>query len=393
MKKRQRLVEMHKITNIIFYIFFIFFLHSTAHAKVVESVSTAQGIGVTRDKAIHAALLEATAQAFGFQMAATIMTSISSSDKTTNAGNENNYIAVLNKEISQRIKSPTNSPILGYTVVNTNKVSEASWEATVELKYAKLEQIGGNSDRRSMVVVASDKKYDRLLKDSIEQALTASRRFDVLNRDDQSFFDQEKAFITSSDAGKAEVARLGQALGSDYLVIIKFPNLSISNDVRETIRMTGEVLVQSSVSGSVKIEVIEFSSRKLKWSGSEKFSATYKGASSVGTGNLTKLVDGASSKLVDNLIDAIYPIRVVKVMNKNTAAINRGRDVVKNGQKFGVFMMGEELIDPQSGESLGALELEIGQSKVISTTPKYSVIKLNDGEFDAGSEYIVRLNQ
>jgi curli biogenesis system outer membrane secretion channel CsgG len=363
-----------------------------SYAKVVEAVSTATGTGLTQEEAVQSALLSAAGQAFGVKIDAKISSTSLANEKTNDTGSENNYLSVLNKEITQRIKSPTNSPILGYSVVNVSKVSEASWEATVDLKYAKLEQIGGNSDRRSMVVVASDKKYDKLLKDSIEQALTASRRFDVLNRDDQSYFDQEKAFITSSDAGKAEVARLGQALGSDYLVIIKFPNLSISNDVRETIRMTGEVLVQSSVSGSVKIEVIEFSSRKLKWSGSEKFSATYKGASSVGAGNLTKLVDGASSKLVDNLIDAIYPIRVVKVMNKNTAAINRGGDVVKNGQAFSVYMMGEELTDPQSGESLGALELEIGQSKVIGTNPKYSVIKLNDGEFDAGSEYIVRRN-
>jgi hypothetical protein len=366
---------------------------SGSYAKVIEAVSTATGTGLTREEAVQSALLSAAGQAFGVKIDAKISSTSLANEKTSDTGSENNYLSALNKEITQRIKSPTNSPILGYSVVNASKVSEASWEATVDLKYAKLEQIGGNSDRRSMVVVASDKKYDKLLKDSIEQALTASRRFDVLNRDDQSYFDQEKAFITSSDAGKAEVARLGQAIGSDYLVIIKFPNLSISNDVRETIRMTGEVLVQSSVSGAVKIEVIEFSSRKLKWSGSEKFSATYKGASSVGAGNLTKLVDGASSKLVDNLIDAIYPIRVVKVMNKSTAAINRGGDVIKKGQAFSVYMMGEELTDPQSGESLGALEMEIGQSKVIGTNPKYSVIKLNDGEFDAGSEYIVRRNQ
>ena len=366
---------------------------AVSHAKVVEAISTAQGTGVTREDAIQSALLEAAGQAFGVKIDAKTSSSIQASDKTTITGNENNYLSVLNKEITQRIQSTTNNPILGYTVVSANKIGEASWEVTVDLKYAKLEQLGVKSDRRSMVVVASDKKYDKLLKDSIEQALTASRRFDVLNRDDQSYFDQEKAFLTSGDAGKAEVARLGQALGSDYLVIVKFPNLSVANDVRETIRMTGEVLVQSSVSGAVKIEVIEFSSRKLKWSGAEKFSATYKGASSVSAANLTKLVDSASSKLVDDLVDAIYPIRVVKVMNKNTAAINRGSDVVKQGQFFNVFMMGEDLLDPQSGESLGPLELEVGQSKVIATNPKYAVIKLNDGEFDASSEYIVRRGQ
>jgi hypothetical protein len=77
-------------------------------------------------------------------------------------------------------------------------------------------------------------------------------------------------------------------------------------------------------------------------------------------------------------------------MGKNMAVINRGSSSVTKGQAFVVFLMGEEIKDPQSGESLGALEIEIGTAKVINTNPKFSVVKLDDGEFDTDSDYLVR---
>lgn len=360
-----------------------------SQAQVTEATMTATGNGLSRDEAVQAALVGAAGQAFGIKLNAQSSSASLAAEATTGQGTENAYLSILNKEVSQRVNSPSNSPILGYSVDSLSQ-NGSSWEATVTLRYAKFEQVGAKSDRRSMIVVTQDKRFRDLLINNIEQALVGSRRFDVLNRDNQALFEQEKAFVTGSDAAAAEVARLGQASGADYLVVASFPSLGISNNQRETIRLTGEVLVQSSVSGSVSIEVIEFSSRKLKWSGTEKFSATYKGASAVSTQALSKLVSNASLKLVDQLVEAIYPIRVAKIMSKNMAVINRGSASVKKGQSFVVFLMGEEIKDPQSGESLGALEIEIGTAKVVNTNPKYSVVKLDDGEFDRDSDYLVR---
>lgn len=367
----------------------LWFVTNLVQAQVTEATMTATGSGLSREEAVQAAMVNAAGQAFGIKIDAQSSSSSVAADASSSQGSENAYLSVLNKEVTQRVNSPNNNPILGYSVDNLSQ-NGPSWEATVTLRYAKFEQPGAKSERRSMIVVTQEKKFRDLLLNNIEQALVASRRFDVLNRDNQALFDQEKAFISGSDAATAEVARLGQASGADYLVVASFPSMGVSNNQRETIRLTGEVLVQSSVSGAVSIEVIEFASRKLKWSGTEKFSATYKDATAVSSQALGKLVSTASAKLVDQLVEAIYPIRVAKIMNKSTAVINRGAPSVKKGQAFMVFLMGEEIKDPQSGESLGALEIEIGTAKVINTNPKYSVVKLDDGEFDAESEYLVR---
>jgi hypothetical protein len=241
-----------------------------------------------------------------------------------------------------------------------------------------------------MVVITNDKANKELIVGDFSRALVGSRRFDILNRSNQNLFEIEKAFITGGDAARAEVARLGQAAGADYLTIVSLQGLNISNNMREKIQMTGETIVSSAASGTVNVEVIEFSSRKLKWTGSQKFSANYEGATAVTGANLSSLVSSASAKLVDNLISSIYPIEVVKTLGKNMAVINRGSNSVKIGQRFTFYLKGEELIDKQSGENLGALEIKVGRGKIVDVNPKYSTVKLDEGEFDASSSYIAR---
>ena len=72
------------------------------------------------------------------------------------------------------------------------------------------------------------------------------------------------------------------------------------------------------------------------------------------------------------------------------AIINRGSNSVKIGQRFTFYLKGEELIDKQSGENLGALEIKVGRGKIVDVNPKYSTVKLDEGEFDASSSYIAR---
>jgi len=367
----------------------LIFTHQV-HAQVVEATERATATGNSKRQAIEAAVVQASGQAFGMTVSAVTSTS----DSTTITGGESaassKFLTKVNDQVQQKVKSPTNNPITGYSVDSLKQLPNSLWEATVTIKYAKFKAIGQKSDRRSMVVITNEQKYKELLVGDFSKALVGSRRFDVLNRENQNLFEKEKAFITGGDAAKAEVARLGQATGADYLVIVNLQGLNVANDRRERIAMTGETLVSSAASGTVSVEVIEFASRKLKWTGSEKFSATYSGVTSVSNGNLSTLISGASDKLVNQLVASIYPIEVVKILSKNMAVINRGSNSVKEGQKLTIYLKGEELTDKQSGESLGALEIKIGKGKVVDTNPKYSTIQLEGGDFDQSASYIVR---
>src|SRR5690606_10726237 len=164
---------------------------------------------------------------------------------------------------------------------------------------------------------------------------------------------------------------------------------SIRNNMQETIRMTGEVLVRSAVNGTLRLEVVEFASRKVKWSGTQKFGATLEGASSIGNRTLSRLIQEASNKLMDNLVASIYPLRVVKVVG-DVAIVNRGEGSATVGDTYAVFPMGDELNDPQSGESLGSLEIEAGIGTVTEVKPKFAFLKMANATLDPNADYIVR---
>jgi hypothetical protein len=332
----------------------------------------------------------AASQAFGFQISASTSVVAIAAESSTNQVDESLYLTAINQQVMKQVNSPTNKPILGFNVDRLDKAGDVGWEATVTMRYAQFKKMGAPSDRRSVVVTTNEKRYRDLLTTTVGQSIVASRRFDVLNRENSALFNQEAAFIQGSDAASAEVARLGQASGADYLVIAELQGLSLANNQRQTIQMTGEVLVRSSVSGMLKLQVVEFSSRKVKWSASEKFGGSYGGVSSISDQTLIGLVSGAADTLVQKMISSIYPIMIVKVLNGSTAIVNRGEDSIKKGESYGVFLMGEELKDPQSGESLGALEVEVGVGTIVDVKPKVSTIIVKGGGLDPKSEYLLR---
>ncbi|HUH87465.1 MAG TPA: hypothetical protein VL003_05365 [Pusillimonas sp.] len=360
-----------------------------ALAQVTEASLTAEGTGLTRDEAIQSALVNAAGQAFGVDLSAATQSLSTATDVHADDESHSLMVSSLNKNVQQVLRTPGNAPILGYTVDHAMALPDAGWEATVTLRYAHFERMGADTDRRSIVVVGNHRQYGRMLRETVGESLVGTRRFDVLNRANNQFFEDEKEFILSSDAATAEMARLSQAGGADYLVIVDLPSLGISNNNRETIRMTGEVLVKSSVSGTLRLQIVEFASRKVKWSGTQKFGGTYPDVASIGAGTLTRLINDASNILIEKMVAGIYPIRVVKVMG-DTAIVNRGEGGVVAGETYAVFLEGEELIDPQSGESLGSMEVEVGLGRITDVKPKFSFLKMATGTLEANASYIVR---
>ena len=74
--------------------------------------------------------------------------------------------------------------------------------------------------------------------------------------------------------------------------------------------------------------------------------------------------------------DRKFPATVVKVIDDYQVAINRGsNDGVNLGDKFSIYGVSEdEIIDPDSGESLGKLEIFKGSGEVINVQKTMATI-------------------
>lgn len=73
----------------------------------------------------------------------------------------------------------------------------------------------------------------------------------------------------------------------------------------------------------------------------------------------------------------VFPAKVVKTMDYDyKVVINRGSiHGVKLGQRFLIYSIGEEIIDPDTLESLGSLEIVRGKGKVVHLQEKMATIE------------------
>jgi len=99
-------------------------------------------------------------------------------------------------------------------------------------------------------------------------------------------------------------------------------------------------------------------------------------------------------KIVNVIVDKMETIpwqaRIVKVSDGNVY-INVGADAgIRKGEVFKVCTIGEELIDPETGLSLGAEETYAGKIEIRKVEKKYAVATILEGEgFERGD--VVRL--
>lgn len=81
---------------------------------------------------------------------------------------------------------------------------------------------------------------------------------------------------------------------------------------------------------------------------------------------------------------------IMKVKN-DKVYLNLGEDAVSVGDKLTLMSMGEELIDPDTGISLGGDEEEIGTLEVVNTKQKYSIAKpldIQGSEIERGQKVV-----
>jgi hypothetical protein len=96
-------------------------------------------------------------------------------------------------------------------------------------------------------------------------------------------------------------------------------------------------------------------------------------------GLLAALARELSKRVVLQVTDAIFPMRVVARENE-TITVNRGQAFgLMVGMEFEIFSPGPELIDPDTGRSLGRKELRIGRARIDRVEAETATARIIDG--------------
>lgn len=263
-------------------------------------------------------------------------------------------------------------------------ISIANAEVSDKYRVALSELVVSNavSAKNTQIILDSS-----LIKE-IENAIRNSRKFEVLTRDSNVMakIRTEQEFAQGDLANDDGAAREGGFKTAQSLIIVEVNDFKLGHSAKKMPRVD-KYEVSDSASLFLTVQLIDTTT------GSVNTSFIVKATSSTGTkisnsaggtnmGLLPGLITKASEQVAVKLFDAIFPMTVIAVKDKQVY-INRGQDSgISIGQVFEIFEKGESLIDPDTGEDLGTTETKLGSAKVISIKPKVSILELKSGNFE-----------
>lgn len=221
--------------------------------------------------------------------------------------------------------------------------------------------------------------------DSLNQhfivSFQATRKFDLVARSDLAkLLDEQnlpKGLIVAAD-GKSLP---GAIKGLDYMVVTSVTDFK---DQKEGlfIEGLGTRVDRRVVAATVVLKVYNTTTGSLLEAIDVPVSLDEKGAQRVpqqGFGNrapddslLEAVATEISNESALRVLTLLFPVRVIGVTD-DQVTLNRGEGTgLVEGQPWEVFAQGKEMVDPDTGASLGREEIKVGEVVIVSVLPKFS---------------------
>lgn len=226
--------------------------------------------------------------------------------------------------------------------------------------------------------------------------VNATRKFEVVSRSDLAEVLKEQDLGASGNVDAKTAAKAGKVSGAKYLL------LSTVDDFEDYIEKaafegTGQTATKRVFRFSVVAKLYDSTTGKLVESanfqtGNDEFKQIQMDRSySVKSGELSDemlvaIARSMAQKIANHFADVTFPPKVL-VKRDNTVTINRGEGGgVAAGDIFLVYALGEEMIDPDTKESLGREEVKVGKVKITQVGARTSQAEiLEDTGIDKGT--------
>lgn len=78
-----------------------------------------------------------------------------------------------------------------------------------------------------------------------------------------------------------------------------------------------------------------------------------------------------ATKATETIIQQTFPVSVVQ-RDGNNVVLSQGGQAVRQSGRYMLYLLGKEIKDPQTGQSLGNMETPCGEAVITRVTPKLS---------------------
>ena len=361
-----------------------------------EDVVPATGFGKTYREAIDDALVSALQQKKGVILSSELHTFMSDKGRVeSKTGSSRESKTILEESISRDLKKGAKGDIDGYEVLSS-EMEDGQHKVTVAVRFKKpyAETVGlPHSNRRKMVVATfrptgttfsrsgsalGTADWARSLGQKLNEQLTQTRKFTMLERDFDTEIAAEMARISASDAAPGEAIKLNQKLGTDYLVV---GTITFSDVAAPTVNpFTGETRMPASATfAEVSYRVLLVPTGQLKWADTVRVDASAFAALDA-TQFITVSSEQAAAEICASILSAIYPFSVEGKTSSGLLVIGQGGKTVFVGERLTVFTLGEKVRESRTGEVLDRIEDEIGTVEIVRVQEKLGDAKVLSGD-------------
>lgn len=386
-----------RLIKIIFLLIPFSYSFSTLKAEVKYITLNVSASGNTEEIAINNALIESLSQVNGSKIEGSVTIKEFENVKQSNSSQDYFYSENYSKDISKFTKGI----IENYQIIESDNGNFGEWNVEVSVTIAKY-ALSNQTKRKRIAVLpfritdtrsleVQNKKIDKrrvlgLLNQSLVTYFTQTRKFFVADRD---FVDElyiERDFLKNEDVPLAEISKLGNDLGVDLILVGVIEDFN-TKSIKKKFESLNKTFVSTKGIVEISYRVIDVATRQIKYAN------LY--LSDSGTDNInadTQMILDAVSEIGNDILFAIYPLRVEKIEGE-IIYLGQGGTQINVGDKFGVFRLGDEINDSYTGESLGQIEERIGTAIITSRTSKISSAKLELNEniyIDSKTELILR---
>ncbi|MCR2116018.1 CsgG/HfaB family protein [Campylobacter upsaliensis] len=359
-------------------LFLSLFLSLSLNAKVVTSTntksSTGEGVGLTREEAINNAIIEAVGKMGGVN--------INSLRKSNSSVFSNGLDTTIQDHYSEQISKATKGRVDSYEINSIEQDENGKYMANVTIfkttTTKKYQAPGLSADNRRSISVfdstpdPTKRGIGAALQQKIITNLLQSRKFNVLDRDSNGYYEMEKALIQSGNAAKDEIYKLKNVLGTDYILLF---SISALDGKQKTSNLTGKSKMEAEV--VIDYRVLLFATRQIKFANTLSMKVALKDDSL----STNEQVLGQIARQISNdILNAIYPLKVAGVENGEiifSQSLNQG-DV------YECFSLGKAIKDSYTKETTGRIETKSGSIEVTRSTPKLSYAKITEGSVKVG---------
>jgi curli biogenesis system outer membrane secretion channel CsgG len=215
------------------------------------------------------------------------------------------------------------------------------------------------------------------ISDGVINNLSNSKRFEMMERQEVDQILDEKTFETIASGGDIR-SRLGELKGADYLIHGELTNFYIRTESKK-IPYVNEIQTSAKTFAEGLFRIVDvhkgsiISSEKIRISGKIK---RVNDVNQVTSDLIDEFINESAAKIILRL----FPIKVMGSAADGTVYLNRGLDAgIKQGMMYQVMRPGQELIDPDTGESFGSAESKVAVITISSVEARRSRAQLDSG--------------